>query len=155
MVLVAKRQMLDLQFHTLETPDEYGLFAIQCQAQQPQQRFSSRFFFVVNFLFQLDTENIFAVRIHYGMFLYGYGIYCGIFNLFFAFSDFSRETDGNFVLQFITLAVMGSFQCFKTGQLHVQVHLFLDKRIACRQCLDLGIGQRGLVHIIAAASRRF
>ena len=48
---------------------------------------------VVNFLFQLDTENIFAVRIHYGVFLYGGGVYRGIFNLFFAFSDFSRETD--------------------------------------------------------------
>ena len=89
------------------------------------------------------------------MFFYGGGVYRGIFNLFFAFSDFSREADGNFVLQLIPLAVMGSFQCFKTGLLHVQVHLFLDKRIACRQCLDLGIGQRGLVHIIAAASRRF
>ena len=48
---------------------------------------------------------------------------------------------------------MGSFQCFKTGQLHVQVHLFLDKRIAGTQRLDLRIGQRLLIHIVTGANR--
>ena len=50
---------------------------------------------------------------------------------------------------------MIGFQQFQLTDLNIQIHLFLDVGIARRQCLDFGIGQRGIVHIIAGTDRRF
>ena len=50
---------------------------------------------------------------------------------------------------------MIGFQQFQFADLNIQVHLFLDVGIARCQCLDFGIGQRGIVHIIAGTDRRF
>ena len=49
---------------------------------------------------------------------------------------------------------MIGFQQFQFADLNIQVHLFLDVGIARCQCLDFGIGQRGIVHIIAGTDRR-
>ena len=50
---------------------------------------------------------------------------------------------------------MIGFQQFQFADLNIQVHLFLDVGIASCQCLDFGIGQRGIVYIIAGTDRRF
>ena len=50
---------------------------------------------------------------------------------------------------------MIGFQQFQLTDLNIQIHLFLDVGIACCQCLDFGIGQRGIVHIIAGTDRGF
>lgn len=50
---------------------------------------------------------------------------------------------------------MIGFQQLQFADLNIQVHLFLDVGIASCQCLDFGIGQRGIVYIITGADRRF
>ena len=50
---------------------------------------------------------------------------------------------------------MVGFQQLQLTDLNIQIHLFLDVGITCCQCLDFGIGQRGIVHIITGANRRF
>ena len=50
---------------------------------------------------------------------------------------------------------MVGFQNLEFCDLHIQIHLLLDKRIAGTQSLDLCIGQRLLVHIVAGAHRGF
>ena len=50
---------------------------------------------------------------------------------------------------------MIGFQQLQLADLNIQIHLFLDVGIARCQCLDFGIGQCGIVHIIAGTDRRF
>ena len=77
------------------------------------------------------------------------------FDLTLRSCDFSRIAARNIRFQTINLAGVIGFQQFQLTDLNIQVHLFLDVGIARCQCLDLGIGQRGIVHIIAGTDRRF
>ena len=77
------------------------------------------------------------------------------FNLTLCHSDFSRIAARNIRFQAINLTGVISFQQFQFADLNIQVHLFLDVGIARCQCLDFGIGQCGIVHIIAGTDRRF
>ena len=58
------------------------------------------------------------------------------------------------ILQRVFLTQVAAFQQLQLGNLNVQVHLLLDVRIAGGQCLDLGVGQNGIVHIFGHANRR-
>ena len=77
------------------------------------------------------------------------------FDLSLCHSDFSRIAARNIRFQAINLTGVISFQQFQFADLNIQVHLFLDVGIARCQCLDFGIGQCGIVHIIAGTDRRF
>ena len=77
------------------------------------------------------------------------------FDLTLCHSDFSRIAARNIRFQAINLTGVISFQQFQFADLNIQVHLFLDVGIAGCQCLNFGIGQRGVVHIIAGTDRRF
>ena len=77
------------------------------------------------------------------------------FNLTLCHSDFSRIAARNIRFQAINLTGVIGFQQFQFADLNIQVHLFLDVGIARCQCLDFGIGQCGIVHIIAGTDRRF
>ena len=70
-------------------------------------------------------------------------------------SNFSWIPTRNIGFQTINLTGVIGFQQFQFADLNIQIHLFLDVGIACCQCLDFGIGQRGIVHIIAGTDRRF
>ena len=50
---------------------------------------------------------------------------------------------------------MVGFQDLEFCNLHIQVHLLFDKRVSDAQCLDLRIGQRLFIHIVAGAHRGF
>ena len=76
------------------------------------------------------------------------------FDLTLCHSDFSRIAARNIRFQTINLTGMVGFQQFQLADLNIQVHLFLDVGIARCQCLDFGIGQRGIVHIITRTDRR-
>jgi len=71
------------------------------------------------------------------------------------FCDLLREilTDG--ILQRVFLRKMVGFQQFQLGHLNVEIHLFLDHRVAAGQRLNLGIRKRLLIHIFGGANRRF
>ena len=71
------------------------------------------------------------------------------------FLNVSREFGQQLVLQAEFLALVVGFQNLQLGDLNVQVHLFLDERVSGTQCLDLRIGKRLLVHILAGANRGF
>ena len=62
---------------------------------------------------------------------------------------------GDIILQSVLLACMVCFHKLQFRHLYIQIHLFLDVRIACRQSLHLCIGQRGIVDILTASDRRF
>ena len=66
-----------------------------------------------------------------------------------------RELRQQLIFQTELLALMVGFQHFQLCDLHIQIHLLLDERITGAQCLDLRIGQRLLVHILAGAHRGF
>ena len=69
--------------------------------------------------------------------------------------DLSRITARNIGFQTINLTGVIGFQQFQLADLNIQIHLFLDVGIARCQCLDFGIGQCGIVHIIAGTDRGF
>ena len=71
------------------------------------------------------------------------------------FLNVCRELRQQFVFQTIFLALVVGFQHFQLCDLHIQIHLLLDERITGAQCLDLRIGQRLLIHIIAGTHRGF
>ena len=73
-------------------------------------------------------------------------IACLLFNL-------SREVFQKLIFHTVLLALVVSFQHLQPCHINVQVHLFLDKRIAGTQRLDLRIGQRLLIHIVTGANR--
>ena len=77
------------------------------------------------------------------------------FNLTLCRSDFSRIAARNIRFQAINLTGVIGFQQLQFADLNIQIHLFLDIGIARRQCLDFGIRQCGIVHIITGADRRF
>ena len=77
------------------------------------------------------------------------------FDLTLCHSDFSRIAARNIRFQAINLTGVIGFQQLQLADLNIQVHLFLDVGITRCQCLDFGIGQRGIVHIVAGADRRF
>ena len=76
-------------------------------------------------------------------------------NVSVRFLNVSRELGQQFVLQAEFLALVVSFQHLQLCHLHIQVHLLLDERISGAQHLDLCIGKRLLVHILAGAHRGF
>ena len=53
------------------------------------------------------------------------------------------------------LALMVSFQHLQAGDFDIQIHLFLDSRIAGTQSLDFCKGQGCFIHIFAGANRGF
>ena len=77
------------------------------------------------------------------------------FDLTLCRSNFSWIAARNIGFQTINLTGVIGFQQLQFADLNIQVHLFLDVGIASCQCLDFGIGQRGVVHIITGADRRF
>ena len=77
------------------------------------------------------------------------------FDLTLCRSNFSWIAARNIRFQAINLTGVVGFQQFQFADLNIQVHLFLDVGIARCQCLDFGIGQCGIVHIIAGTDRRF
>ena len=77
------------------------------------------------------------------------------FDLALCRSNLSRITTGNIRFQAINLTGVIGFQQFQLTDLNIQIHLFLDVRIARCQCLDFGIGQCGIVYIITGTDRRF
>ena len=76
-------------------------------------------------------------------------------NIGVRFLNVSREFGQQLVLQAEFLALVVGFQNFEFCDLNVQVHFFLDERVSGTQCLDLRIGKRLLVHILAGANRGF
>ena len=77
------------------------------------------------------------------------------FDLSLCRSNFSWIATRNIRFQAINLTGVIGFQQFQLADLNIQIHLFLDVGIASCQCLDFGIGQCGIVHIIAGTDRRF
>ena len=77
------------------------------------------------------------------------------FDLTLCRSNFSWIAARNIRFQAINLTGVVGFQQFQLTDLNIQIHLFLDVGIARCQCLDFGIGQCGIVHIIAGTDRRF
>ena len=77
------------------------------------------------------------------------------FDLTLCRSNFSWIATRNIGFQTINLTGVIGFQQLQFADLNIQVHLFLDVGIAGCQCLNFGIGQRGVVHIIAGTDRRF
>ena len=77
------------------------------------------------------------------------------FDLTLCHSDFSRIAARNIRFQAINLTGVIGFQQLQLADLNIQVHLFLDVGITRCQCLDFGIRQRGIVHIVAGTDRRF
>lgn len=147
--------MRNLQCQPFVIADRYRLFGIKSNSQQAEQRFTGWLFFGVGFLHQLHGKNVFAFCILVGMRLHGSGIRRQVHNQFFAALNLLRESHGDFVFKVIDLAVVGSFQRFQPGQLNIKIHFLFNQRIARRQCLDFGIGQCRLVHVITASSRAF
>ena len=76
-------------------------------------------------------------------------------NIGVRFLNVSREFGQQLVLQAEFLTLVVGFQHLQLGDLNVQVHLLLDKRISGTQRLDLRIRQCLFVHIIAGTHRRF
>jgi len=76
-------------------------------------------------------------------------------NIGVRFPNVSREFGQQLVLQTEFLALVVGFQHLQLGDLHIQVHLLLDKRISGTQRLDLRIRQCLFVHIIAGTHRGF
>ena len=77
------------------------------------------------------------------------------FDLTLCRSNFSWIAARNIRFQAINLTGVIGFQQFQFADLNIQIHLFLDVGITRCQCLDFGIGQRGIVHIITGTDRRF
>ena len=69
--------------------------------------------------------------------------------------DFLREVFQQVVLQTELLALVVCFQQLQPRHLNVKVHLLADQRIARAQGLDLRVGKRGFVHVLAGAHRGF
>ena len=85
------------------------------------------------------------------------GIHVGLqpLNVALVLPDLLREILHQAVLQLILLALMGRFHDFQPGHVHIQLHALLDAGVPGTQGLDLGIGQRRLVHILAGTHRGF
>ena len=76
-------------------------------------------------------------------------------NMGVRFLNVCRELCQQLVLQTEFLALVVGFQHLQLCHLNVQVHLLLDERISGTQCLDLRIGKRLFVYILAGAHRGF
>ena len=76
-------------------------------------------------------------------------------NALLCFGNIFRESLADCILERVPLAQMVGFQQLQLGHLNVQIHLFLDHRVAAGQRLDLGIRKRLLIHIFGGANRRF
>ena len=76
-------------------------------------------------------------------------------NIGVRFLNVSREFGQQLVLQPEFLALVVGFQNFEFCDLNIQIHLLLDERISGTQCLDLRIGKRLFVYILAGAHRGF
>ena len=63
------------------------------------------------------------------MCLINFQVFEDIFKNVFLFLDLPWERDHEFVLQTVSGAVIGSFQCFQTLHFVVYFHLFTDKWI--------------------------
>ena len=59
------------------------------------------------------------------------------------------------IFQSVLLGQMIRFHQTQTSHIHIQVHLFLYARISGAQSLDLGIGKRCLINILAGTDRAF
>ena len=69
--------------------------------------------------------------------------------------DLSREIFQKLVLQPEVLALVIGAEDFQPRHVHIQIHLFPDERVSGAQRLDLRVGERLLVHIVAGAHRGF
>jgi len=69
--------------------------------------------------------------------------------------DFLGEVFEQLVLQTVLLALVVGFHQLQLGNLHIQIHAFLDTGVSGAQGLDLGKGKRRFIYIIAASHRRF
>ena len=69
--------------------------------------------------------------------------------------NFLREFLQKAVLQLVLLALVVGFHQLQAGNVHIQIHLLFDPLVTGAQRLDLCIGKRGFVHILAGANRRF
>ena len=76
-------------------------------------------------------------------------------NALLCFGNIFRESLADCILERVPLAQMVGFQQLQLGHLNVQIHLFLDHRVAAGQCLDLGIRKRLFVYIFGGTDRRF
>ena len=108
--------------------------------------------FSVHLAADFNSEVVFVLRQKWFC-RFHIGFQC--FDLTLCRSDFSRIAARNIRFQTINLAGVVGFQQFELADLNIQVHLFLDVGIARCQCLDFGIGQCSVVHIIAGTDRRF
>lgn len=63
--------------------------------------------------------------------------------------DLMREMLEQLVFQAVLLALVICLHQSQTGNIHVQVHLFLDARVTGTQRLDLRIGKRSFIHVVA------
>ena len=59
------------------------------------------------------------------------------------------------VLQTKLLALMAGLHQLQAGNIHIQIHLLFDPLVTGAQRLDLRVGKRGFVHILAGANRGF
>ena len=69
--------------------------------------------------------------------------------------DLFREVAQKIVLQLILLALMVGTHQLQPRNIHIQIHLFLDTLITGAQRLDLCVGQRRFVNVLAGANRGF
>ena len=69
--------------------------------------------------------------------------------------DAGRKLFEQLILQPVLLALVVGFENFQLCYLHIQIHLFLDERVARAQRLDLGVAEDLLVHVLAGSNRRF
>ena len=75
----------------------------------------------------------------------------GIFRRF----NLLREVTQKIVLQLILLTLMAGAHQPQAGNVHIQVHLFLDALVTGAERLDLCVGQRRFVNVLTGAYRRF
>ena len=75
----------------------------------------------------------------------------GIFRCF----NLLREVTQKIVLLLILLTLMAGAHQPQAGNVHIQVHLFLDALVTGTQRLDLCVGQRRFVNVLTGAYRRF
>ena len=124
------------QFKTAITANHFFLAVGQFGASEKKPFTSSLFLIVGHTLDGHAAEALFLLRM-------GGGKFCIRFhsgNIGVRFLNISRELCEQFIFQTELLALVVGFQNLELCDLHIQVHLLLDERISCAQCLDFCIG---------------
>ena len=139
------------QFKAAITADHFFLTVRQLGASEKKPLASSLFFIVGHAPDGHAAESLLHLWVCGGKF----GIRFHASNIGGGFLNVSRELCEQLIFQTELLALMVGFQHLEFCDLNIQIHLFLDERISCAQCLDFCIGKSLFVHIIAGTHRGF